>query len=157
MSRRSVIGRIGSHPVIVWAVKHIVSPLDRIVVRASRGRMPPPSSLAVPTLLLTTTGRRSGQERTVPLVYVVDDNRFIVANARPRGERTNPWVLNLRATSTARIRLRGKAIEVIVTELDEVSAAHWWPALTEKWPAFAEHYAATGDRSVFRLDPAGPT
>lgn len=157
MSRRSVIGRIGSHPVIVWAVKHVVSPLDRVVVRASRGKVPPPSSLAVPTLLLTTTGRRSGQERTVPLVYVADDDRFMVANARPRGERINPWVLNLRATSTARIRLRGQTIEIIATELDEASAALWWPAFTEKWPAFAEHYAATGERSVFGLDPPGLT
>ena len=90
----------------------------------------------------------------MPLVYVIDDNCFIVANARPRGERINPWVLNLRESNTARIRLRGKTFEVRATELDEGSAALWWQALTEKWPAFAEHYAATGDRSIFRLDPA---
>ena len=78
-------------------VKHLVSPLDRMVVKVSHGRLAPPSSLVVPTLLLTLVGRHSGEEHTTPLVYVRDDARFVVANARPAGERTNPWVLNLRS------------------------------------------------------------
>jgi deazaflavin-dependent oxidoreductase (nitroreductase family) len=104
-------------------------------------------------LLLMTTGRRSREERTVPLIYVADGNRYIVANARPSGERNNPWVLNLRSAGAGRIKLRGRVIDVMATELDEGSVDRWWPALVEKWPAFAEHYANTGDRSVFMLEP----
>ena len=64
-----------------------------------------------------------------------------------------PWVLNLRTAGTARIKLRGQTIGVRATELDETAAAVWWPLLAERWPAFAEHYAATGERSVFLLQP----
>jgi deazaflavin-dependent oxidoreductase (nitroreductase family) len=136
----------------VWAVKHLVSPLDRIVVRISGGRLPPPSSFAVPTLLLTTVGRRSGQERTIPLVYVRDSDRYVVANARPAGERKNPWLLNLRAEGRGRIRVRGQTVQVIAHELDKAEIERWWPALVGVWPAFAEHYAVTGERTMFALE-----
>jgi deazaflavin-dependent oxidoreductase (nitroreductase family) len=145
--------RLGSRPAVVWLVKNVVSPLDRLVVRISRGRLRPPSSFAVPTLLLTTTGRRSGEPRTVPLVYVRDGERFVVANARPEGERRNPWVLNLRAKARAAVKLGRHEAEVVARELDDAEAEMWWPQLVEEWPAFAEHFAATGERAVFVLEP----
>lgn len=147
------MGRLWAHPLGVWIVKHVVSPLDRAVVRLSRGRLPPPSRLAVPSLLLTTVGRRSGQPRTVPLVYVRDGERYVVANARPAGERRNPWILNLRASGGGRVRVRRRTIEVRAHELDDAQSERWWPQLTAAWPAFAQHYAATGERTVFVLEP----
>ena len=150
---RLAVGRLGSHPAVVWVVKHVVSPLDRIVVKISAGHLQPPSSLFVPTLLLTTKGRRSGQDRTTPLVYVDDGGRYVVANARPAGEGRNPWVLNLSAAGRGLVRVRGKTLAVAAGECDSAEAEEWWPRLVEVWPAFAEHYAATGDRTVFVLEP----
>lgn len=147
------VGRSGSRPSFVWLIKHVVSPLDRLVLEVGRGRVRPPSSLAVPTLLLTTVGRRSGRDRTIPLVYVRDEGGFIVANARPAGERRNPWVLNLRAARSGRVTLGNATMDVVARELDETEAERWWPVLVSVWPAFAEHYAATGDRTVFVLEP----
>lgn len=95
---------------------------------------------------MTTAGRRSGQPRTTPLVYLRDGERYVVANARPAGERKNPWVLNLRAAGQGRIRVRGRIVQVTAHELDEAQAERWWPA-------FGEHYAATGERTVFVLEP----
>lgn len=144
---------IGSHPAAVWTIKHLLSPLDRLVVKLSRGRLAPPSSIAVPTLLLTTRGRRTGEDRTIPLVHITDGDRFVVANARPAGERRNPWVSNLRAATQGRIRYKGRVIPVTARELDDNEADRYWPALVDVWPAFAEHYAATGERTVFVLEP----
>ncbi len=145
--------RVGSHPWTVWVIKHVVSPLDRAVVRVSRGRLRPPSSLVVPTLLLTTVGHRSGRERTIPLVYVSDDVSFIVANARPAGERPNPWVTNVRAAGRARVNLGRRTIAVEAQELGGPEIEQWWPTLVELWPAFGEHYRSTGERAVFALHP----
>ena len=147
------IKRMGSHPVFVWAVKHLVSPIDRIVVKISRGRVRPPSSLAVPTMLLTTVGRRTGADHTIPLVYVKDADRFIVANARPAGERRNPWILNLRAAEKARVKVAKRTVRVSARELEGSDVEQWWPALVDVWPAFALHYDATGERTVFVLEP----
>jgi deazaflavin-dependent oxidoreductase (nitroreductase family) len=150
---RSQARRLGSHPAAVWTVKHVVNPLDRMLVRMSKGRISPLSSLAVPTLLMTTVGRRSGKERTVPLVYLRDGGRYVVANARPAGERRNPWVLNLGTAGSARIQAGGRTIEVSARPATEDEIGHWWPELVDVWPAFGEHYAATGERSIFVLDP----
>jgi deazaflavin-dependent oxidoreductase (nitroreductase family) len=144
---------LGSRPFVVWLIKHLVSPLDRFVVRVSGGRWRPPSRFFVPTLLLTTVGRRSGVERTVPLVYVRDGERFVVANARPAGERRNPWVLNLRAAGAGRIRVGRLEMPVVARELGGDALERWWPDLVAAWPAFGDHYAATGERAVFVLEP----
>jgi len=108
--------------------------------------------MVVPTLLLTTRGRRSGQERTIPLVYVRDGERYVGANARPADERPNPSVSNLRAAGQGRIRVRGSLVEIRARELGDDEAEHWWPALLDVWPAFGGHYAATGERTVFVLE-----
>jgi deazaflavin-dependent oxidoreductase (nitroreductase family) len=150
---RSLLGRIGSHPAGLWTVKHLISPLDRLVVKASRGRLRPPSSLAVPSLLLTVKGRRTGQERTIPLVFVRDGKRYVVANARPAGERRNPWPATLEAAGQARVRHGKNTITVNAHKLSDTEAERWWPSLVDVWPAFAEEFAATGERTVFVLDP----
>lgn len=80
---RTRTSRIGSHPAAVWAIKHLVSPLDRFVVKISHGSVPPLSSIAVPTVLLTVVGRRSGLERTVPLVCVRDGRKLMASRERP--------------------------------------------------------------------------
>lgn len=151
---RSLLGRMGSHPVGLWIIKHLVSPLDRFVVKASGGRLRPPSSLAVPSLLLTVKGRRTGQDRTVPLVFVRDGKRYVVGNARPAGERRNPWLANLEAAGQARIQHGKHLMTVHARKLDDAEAQQWWPALVGVWPAFAEEFAATGERTVFILEPS---
>ena len=153
---RSRISRFGSHPAGLWLIKHVISPMDRFVVRRSGGRLPPPSSLAVPTLFLLVVGRRSGEVRTMPLVYVRDGERFIVCNARPPGERRNPWVLNLRAAGRAQVRVGRQVTAVNAIELDEEAVDRWWPALVAVWPAFSDQYTATGERTVFTLEPTTP-
>lgn len=153
---RSLVGRIGSHPAGLWTIKHLISPVDRFIVKVSGGRLRPLSSLAVPSLLLTVVGRRTGEERTVPLVFIRTGDRYVVANARPAGERRNPWVLNLEAAGLARIQHRKQAIAVTARKLDDAEVERWWPALVDVWPAFADEYAATGERTVFILEPADP-
>ncbi len=59
----------------------------------------------LPVLLLTTTGRKSGKERTVPLVFIEDDgNRYITASAA--GAPTHPaWFLNLQAQPAVQVQI----------------------------------------------------
>ncbi|MGB8360765.1 MAG: nitroreductase/quinone reductase family protein [Acidimicrobiia bacterium] len=145
--------RLGSHPAFLWITRHIISPFDRSVVRFSKGRFPPVTSFFVPTLLLKVVGRRSGSEHTIPLIYVNEGECYIVGNARPKGERRNPWVLNLRAAGRGRVVVRRKEFEVRARELEGEELERWFQALTEVWPALSDHHAATGERSVFILEP----
>jgi deazaflavin-dependent oxidoreductase (nitroreductase family) len=70
-------------------------------------------------VLLTTVGRKSGQERTTPVTLVVrDGHRYIVS---PYG--TVGWVYNVRESGSARLERGGKIDEITVTEADADSAA----------------------------------
>lgn len=65
-----------------------------------------------PTMLLTVTGRKSGQPRTVPLIYINDGNRFVIAAAYA-GSRVNPtWWLNLRDHPDAVVQVNNKTVPV---------------------------------------------
>jgi deazaflavin-dependent oxidoreductase (nitroreductase family) len=146
-------GRLAAHSASLWAIKHLISPIDRTVVRVTGGRIPLPSSLVYPTLLLTTVGRRSGLPRSVPLMYVRDENAYVLANARPPGIRVNPWVLNLAAADRARIRIGTSELPVAVERLSGPHVDRLWPEIVTKWPALERFYRATGERWVFRLNP----
>jgi len=108
-----------------------------------------------PVLLLTTTGRRSGLERTVPLLYCGDADRLIVCNVNPGFERPNPWTLNLRAEPHARVQLRRDVFDVTAREASPEEVERYWPRLTQIWPAYHAFYRRGGKRSIFILQRVG--
>src|ERR1043166_9781739 len=58
-----------------------------------------------PVLLLTTTGRKSGQKRTAPVVYLADGDRMVVINTNAGNERVPAWSLNLEANPEAEVEV----------------------------------------------------
>jgi F420H(2)-dependent quinone reductase len=99
------IRRLGGTPLGVWAIKHVVTPLLRWIYRMSDGQRLSSGGLVGPILLLTTTGRRTGKERTTPLLYLRECQRLIICNVNPGFERPNPWTLNLRARPVVRVQI----------------------------------------------------
>lgn len=132
------------------AIGRVISPLQRQLYRRSGGRL----SLTgrAPVLLLTTTGRRTGLERTVPLLYLRDGDRLVVCNVNPGFERTNPWVLNLRAQPRAEVQVRHQTWPVLAREATAEELDRFWPQLTRIWPAYRRFYDQGGTRTVFVLD-----
>lgn len=135
----------------VLAIGRVVSPLQRWLYRGSGGRV----SLTgrAPVLLMTTTGRRTGKERTVPLLYLRDGECLVVCNVNPGFERPNPWTLNLRAQRQARVQVGRDTVDMIAHEASADEVAHYWPGLTRIWPAYQGFYDRSGARSVFVLEP----
>jgi deazaflavin-dependent oxidoreductase (nitroreductase family) len=135
----------------VLAIGWVVSPLQRELYRRSGGRL----SLTgrAPVLLLTTTGRRSGKPRTVPLFYLRDGGRLVICNVNPGFERPNPWVLNLRAAPHAHVQVGRVTARVTARPASDDELDRYWPQLTKMWPAYQDFYAKGGQRSVFVLEP----
>lgn len=155
--RRALVGsvqRLGSARLGVLVIGRVVSPLQRWLYLKSAGRV----SLTgrAPVLLLTTTGRRTGLKRTIPLLYTSDVDRLIVCNVNPGFERPNPWVLNLRADQHARVQLRRDVFDVTAREASAAEIERYWPRLTEIWPAYQGFYDKGGRRTVFVLQRVGP-
>ena len=149
---RGVAQRLGGTRLGVLAIGRIVSPLQRKLYRRTGGRL----SLTgrAPVLLLTTTGRRSGKARTVPLLYIRDGDRLVVCNVNPGFERPNPWILNLRAEPHARVQIGRDTISMRARMASEQELDRYWPQLTKIWPAYQAFYDEGGQRSVFVLVPA---
>lgn len=112
---------------------------DALVVEAFRAGATPPGMHRDRLVLLTTTGRRSGDRRTTPLMVHRIDGRVLVvasANASP----TDPaWVRNLEADPHVHVELDGEEFDGVAHVLagDERTAA--WSAIVGYAPFFAEH------------------
>jgi deazaflavin-dependent oxidoreductase (nitroreductase family) len=107
-------------------------------------------------LLLTTTGRKSGLERTTPLGWVSDGNGGWLIAASANGAAGLPaWYHNLAAApDKARIEINGATIPVSAEQLHGTEREAAWQTLTAAIPRFGR-YAQKTDREipVIRLTP----
>lgn len=150
----AMLQRLGGSEFGVWAIKHLLSPLDRALARGSGGRVTVTGALLGPVLLLTTTGRRTGHSHTTPVFFLRDGDRLILCNVNPGFERTNPWVLNLQATPVARVRI-GRSVGTYRARTASAAEIEcYWPRLVARWPAYQTFFARSGERTVFVLEPA---
>jgi F420H(2)-dependent quinone reductase len=127
----------------------LISPFQRWVIRTTGGRV---TLTRKPVLLLTAIGRRSGQPRTIPLLYLRDGDNLIVCNVRPPGERRNPWPLNVRANPEVTIRISGVAERRRVREAGPEELERLWPSLVALWPPYERFFARTHERAIFVLE-----
>lgn len=104
-------------------------------------------------MLLTTTGRRTGKEHTIPVYYVRDGKHLVLCNVNPGFEHPNPWTLNLRANPLARVQIGEVRSIYQAREASQAEIDHYWPQLVHVWPAFQTFYDGSGQRLLFVLEP----
>ena len=132
----------------------VVPPVDRLLSRLTGGRMVLSGGM-VPSLVLETTGARSGQRRTTPLACLPeDDGSFLVVGSNFGRAQHPAWTANLRADPDATVTYRGRTVPVRAALLDRGEKAAVWPRLTEVWPNYDRYTEVSGrDLRVFRLVP----
>lgn len=145
--------RLASHPRTAPVTARVMPHIDRAVSRVSGGRFLV-SQLLVPSLMLTTTGAKSGQLRTSPLATLPDGEDFIVVGSNFGGGKHPGWSANLLATPQATVVFRGRTMDVDAHLLSEQDKQQVWPRLRQVWPAYDDYVARSGrDLRVFRLSP----
>ncbi|WP_328468242.1 nitroreductase family deazaflavin-dependent oxidoreductase [Actinoplanes sp. NBC_00393] len=143
----------GSWPVFTPVARRLVT-VDRWLGRLTRGRV---VALGMaPSLMLTTTGRKSGLPRSNPLQYVRDGDDFIVIASNWGGEHDPAWSYNLRSIPQARVTLDGRDIPVTARETDGPERERLWQLITDQWPGYDNYRTRAAHRRirVFRLTPA---
>jgi deazaflavin-dependent oxidoreductase (nitroreductase family) len=148
----AVMRRIGHYRWFSLFMKHVGSRVDRALIRASRGRFSM-SGPALPTMLLTTTGRKSGKDRTVPLHYVRDGRNVVAACENFGLEAASSWPKNLLADPKARIEIGGTTAQYLSRPATEDEIARNMPRLIEMWPAHDSHMQQNGVRHVVVFEP----
>jgi deazaflavin-dependent oxidoreductase (nitroreductase family) len=99
-------------------------------------------------LLLTTTGRKSGQPRTTPLIHVTDgDGRWVVIASKGGAPEHPGWFENLEADPEATIQVKSDVVPVAMSVAEGPERDRLWGLMTEVWPAY-DDYAAKTERHI---------
>lgn len=110
--------------------------------RANEGRVGPPFEGA-PMVLLTTTGRRSGQAHTTPLVPLEEDGRLYVFASMGGAPKHPAWYFNLRANPRVRVEHGTETFEATARVLSGGERDHVYARQAALRPQFAEYQQKT--------------
>ncbi|RDI59674.1 nitroreductase family deazaflavin-dependent oxidoreductase [Nocardia pseudobrasiliensis] len=114
-SRTSLLSRLASRFASTEPGSFVVrklTPLDRRLLTRTAGRYTVLGPIGAPVILLTTTGRKSGQPRTSPLLYVHDGDVLYVIGSN-FGQASHPaWTANLLARPEGEVTIAGERIAV---------------------------------------------
>jgi F420H(2)-dependent quinone reductase len=123
--------------------------------RASGGRIGGKVGRA-PVCLLTTTGRKSGEPRTAPILYIADGDNVVLINTNAGNAKIPAWSLNLKANPEAEVELGRRRLSVRARIAEGEERADLWRKHNEQYAGFddyKEKLAPDREISVFVLEP----
>ena len=153
-SLKQLLLKISMTTLGTWIIKNLSSRIDPTIFRLTGGRLTSLGPVVVPQLLLTTTGRKSGQRRDAQLVYTDVDRVIYIVASNFGGESHPAWSYNLEANPNATIQLRGETIEIKAKRLSEKEKELVWERLVNNIPNYSLYRERTNrDIKVYRLAP----
>lgn len=133
----------------------VLTRLDRVVHRLTGGRRRA-ADLLFPSLMLTTTGRRSGRPHRVPLARLELDGVPVVIGSNFGHDQHPAWSENLLAEPRALVERGGASIPIVARPLTAEERERVWPRAIAIWPGYDTYRQATrGIREIrmFALEP----
>jgi deazaflavin-dependent oxidoreductase (nitroreductase family) len=115
---------------------------NSLLLRLSRGRIG--SKLGTQTILiLHTVGRKSGQERTIPIAYFDYEGKYLIVASNWGRDKNADWYLNLKQNPRAELEINGKIIPVVGQEAQGEEYHHLWKFATERNPPYLKYQQMT--------------
>ena len=102
----------------------------------------------MPVLLLTTTGRKTRQQRTTPLMYLRDGENYVITASNNGRDNQPAWFYNLQAAPQAYIEVPGQHLQVNASVATPAERERLWPQLVARAPFFADY-----QKGITRLIP----
>lgn len=97
----------------------------------------------VPTLLLTTKGRKSGATRILPLIYGRDGDRYLIVASRGGAPDHPGWYKNLVAQPRVQLQVAADVFPARASTAKGAERTRLWKIMTKVWPAYDEYQAKT--------------
>ncbi|SEB42759.1 deazaflavin-dependent oxidoreductase, nitroreductase family [Amycolatopsis lurida] len=147
----SLARALGTKPWLMGLAGGIIW-VDKRLHRLFKGKVSLVALAGLPSLRLTTTGRKSGLPRSTNLLYFPHGGDFVLVGSNWGRPNDPAWTHNLRSNPGAVVALAGKEIPVRARELrgDEYKAM--WKLLLEFWPGYSmEEQAACRVLPIFEL------
>jgi deazaflavin-dependent oxidoreductase (nitroreductase family) len=98
-------------------------------------------------LLLTTTGRSSGEPRTTPLIYQLDGENPVIVASKGGAPDDPGWYRNLQKTPEAEVQILGDRVRVRARDAEGEERERLWAKMNEIWPHYGEYQEKT-DREI---------
>ncbi len=150
--------RVASSRPGAWTFQRTLYPLDKALYRASKGKVTVPGLVAgLPVIMFTTTGARSGEARTMPLLGIPIDGQMAVIGSNFGQQRTPGWVYNLEADPAATVGYRDVTVDVVARRASDEDADRVFELAADVYPGYAKYRERADHRviRVFVLEPAG--
>ena len=116
------------------------------IYRLSSGRLGGKIQNA-PVALLTTTGRKTGEPRVSPLLYLREGNRVILVASRGGSDKHPLWYLNLKANPQVSVQIKDEVLRLQARDATEQEREQYWPKLDAMYPSFGDYRSWT-DRVI---------
>jgi deazaflavin-dependent oxidoreductase (nitroreductase family) len=94
-------------------------------------------------LLLTTTGRRSGEQRTTPLIYQEHGDAYLVVASKGGADEPPAWYLNLEAKPDVEVQVKGDRFKGRARTATPDEKPDMWKTMTSTWPQYDEYQQQT--------------
>ena len=98
-------------------------------------------------LLLTTVGRKSGQERTMPLIFREIDGDYVLVASKGGAPEHPAWYLNMREQELVDVQVKGDRFKARHRDAQGSERERLWELMNEAWPSYADYQART-DRQI---------
>jgi deazaflavin-dependent oxidoreductase (nitroreductase family) len=95
------------------------------------------------TLLLTTKGRRSGEQRTTPLIYQQHGDAYLVVASKGGADEPPAWYLNLEAEPDVEVQVKGDRFPARARTAGADEKPEMWQTMAATWPAYDEYQQKT--------------
>jgi proline iminopeptidase len=97
----------------------------------------------VPTLLLTTRGRKSGQPRIMPLIYGKTDDGYVVVASKGGAPQHPDWYLNLEADPNVEVQVKHDKFHATAETVSGARRAELWKQMNQVWPPYESYQEKT--------------
>ena len=132
-----------------------MSRLNTWAYRATGGRRGGKFMRGAPVLLLTTIGRRSGERRVAPLIYVRDGERYVVIASKGGMDHHPLWYRNLLANPAVEVQVGREVQRMQARTANDAERAALWPRAVAVYRDYADYQARTQRQiPVVILEPA---
>jgi len=102
----------------------------------------------LPTLLLITTGRRSGRKRPLPLIYKQVGNDYVIIASKGGAPAHPSWYLNLLAHPDCEIHVGARQMQAVARTAEGAERERLWAELAEIYPPYDDYQRYAGDRQI---------
>jgi F420H(2)-dependent quinone reductase len=124
-----------------------MSRINTFVYKKTDGKVGGKLPKGAPVALLTTTGRKTGEPRVSPLLYLRDGDRVILVASQGGAAKNPMWYLNLKANPKVSVQIKDEMLNLTARDATEAERTEYWPKLVEMYSSFDDYQSWT-DRVI---------